>query len=64
MAFVVRAENASIRGHVSLVLFQQGQAVGFFLSSRAFTPFPRDDEMRLARLTARRMQLAQDALRR
>jgi hypothetical protein len=63
MAFMVRARDVSIRGYVSLVFFQQGQGLGFFLSSHAFTPFPRDDEVRLARLSAKRMELAQDALR-
>jgi len=63
MAFLVRTSDISIPGYVSLIFFQQDQALGFLISSHAFTPFPRDDEVRLARLAAKRMELAQDALR-
>jgi hypothetical protein len=64
MAFVIRTRDISIPFYVSLVFFQQDQALGFFLSSHAGTPFPRKDEVRLMRLMAKRMELAQDALRR
>jgi hypothetical protein len=53
----------SARIHLSVVAIQQGQAVALIFVGQAFRPFARASEVRLARAVAKRMKLAQNALR-